>query len=466
LKSYERKAQLLFGDRLVNKELARRAGLPRLPQYVVEWLVANFVKQGSENEDLRRLRERVAEVLPDAERREEIKAALMHHGKVTVFDKLDVHVDLRTGTLVGTLNNLGLNDVSVPKILVERIPRLLTGGVWGAIILTYHHATGKKGSTGNAHAQAMTAFQEPDRGLDVLAGARAQFTTQEWVDLLLASLGYNPEKYQDWRVKMLLLTRLLPAIEANANLIELGPRQTGKTYLLRNVSTSVYTASGANVTAASLFANASSGNPGIVGTHKVVVLDEIAHTAFDDVSTISMMKDYMESGQFARGGRAYVSDASIVMAGNIDVENGKPRPGYVHLFEPLPAVLQDTALLDRVHVYLPGWEIPVMRPDAISNGYGLSADYIGQVTAALRSKDYRPACHEVLKRLSLPLTQRDLVAVEKTTSGLIKLLHPDGNFTFKDLSMITIHAIELRDRVVNQLSAMAPGEFRARSRFA
>ena len=370
---YERKARDLFGDRLVNKGLARTAGLPRLPQYVVEWLVANYVHAGFEHEGLRNLRERVAEVLPETDRREEIKAALVRDGDVMIFDKLDVHVDLRTGKLVGTLNNLGVTGATVPRSLVERVPRLLVGGVWGAIILKYHPSVGKK--FGSVHVYAMTAFQEPDNGLEALMYARSQFSVYEWADLLLASLGYNPEVYSKWRTKLLLLTRLVPAVEANSNLIELGPRQTGKTFLLRNVSPAVYTASGANVTSATMFANNSTGNPGIVATHKVVVLDEVAHTSFDDTSTVSMLKDYMESGQYARGGRTYVSDASIVLAGNIDVDGARPRDGYSHLFEPLPAELQDTALLDRVHIYLPGWEIPVMRPDAISTGYGLSAHF-------------------------------------------------------------------------------------------
>lgn len=451
--TWERKAAQLFGKLVVCKGVTRAAGLPRLPQYVVEHLVAEHVNEQNPQEDLSRIRERVAEVLPEANARELIKADLIHKGEILIFDKLDVVADLKSKRFVGTLTNLGENGVDVPALMVERIPRLLTGGVWGAIKLRLTQS-GKKRL--KLQAYAMTAFQSEVPNLDQYANAREKFTTQEWVDLLLSSLGYNPDVHS-WRTKLLLLSRLIPALEPNSNVIELGPRQTGKTFLLRNVSPSVYTASGANVTAASLFFNVSSGSLGIIPTYKIMVLDEISHTKVDNVSTVSMLKDYMESGQFARGGRTYMADASIVMVGNIDVDNDVPDAKYPHLFSPLPVELQDTAFLDRVHAYIPGWELPKITSQSISEGHGLVMDYMGQVLTQLRAKDFRKYAHEV----GLPSwsTRRDTVAIEKTSAALLKLVYPHRKWNRQELEEVVNLAVEFRTNVRDQLVKMSPGEF-------
>ncbi len=455
--TWERKAAQLFGKLVVSKGIARAAGLPRLPQYVVEHMVAEHVDESNPHDDLSRIRERVAEVLPEADARELIKAQLIRDGEILIFDKLDVTADLKSKRFVGTLTNLGENGVDVPPLMAERIPRLLTGGVWGAIKLRLISG-GKKRL--KLQAYAMTAFQSEVPDLAQYVKAREEFSTQEWADLLLSSLGYNPEVHS-WRVKLLLLSRLIPALEPNSNTIELGPRQTGKTFLLRNVSPSVYTASGANVTAASLFFNMSSGTLGIIPTYKVMVLDEISHTRVDNVSTVSMLKDYMESGQFARGGRTYMADASIVMVGNIDVEGTAPDKRYPHLFAPLPAELQDTAFLDRVHAYIPGWELPKITNQSISEGSGLVMDYIGQVLTQLRSKDFRKYVHDIgLPKWS---TRRDTVAIEKTSAALLKLLYPHRKWARNELEEVVNIAIEFRTNVREQLAAMSPGEFGSQS---
>lgn len=451
--TWERKASKIFGKLVVCKGIARAAGLPRLPQYVVEHLVAEHVNDTNPHNDLSRIRERVAEVLPEADVRELIKAKLIREGEILVFDKLDVTADLKSKKFVGTLTNLGERDVDIPPFMAERIPRLLTGGVWGAIKLRLV-SNGKNKL--KLQAYAMSAFQSEVPDLAKYTEARNAFTTQEWVDLLLSSLGYTPEVH-NWRSKLLLLSRLIPALEPNSNIIELGPRQTGKTFLLRNVSPSVYTASGANVTAASLFMNVASGALGIIPTYKIIVLDEISHTRVDDISTVSMLKDYMESGQFSRGGRTYMSDASVVLVGNIDVEGSKPDNRYSNLFDPLPMDLQDVAFLDRVHAYLPGWELPKVTNGSISEGYGLVMDYLGQVLNQLRTKDFRKYAHTV----GLPTwsTRRDTVAIEKTSSSLLKLIYPHQQWNRSELEEVVNLAIEFRTNVRDQLVAMAPGEF-------
>ncbi len=459
------KLRQIFPGRVVSKALVRDAGLPRLPQFVVEHLVANFV-EGKPNIDgeMAAIREGVAQKLPEADNRGLVKAALLREGEVILIDKLSVEVNLKTGQLVGSLTFLGENKVNVLTQIVDENPRLLTGGLWGALRVEYVTTVGKKGAvTRSLMIVGITPFQANSPDLDEFSHARDQFNVNEWIDLMLTSVGYEPRRYGQ-ETKLTLLLRLLPVLEANVNTVELGPRQTGKTYLLRNVSPSVYTASGANVSAAALFANASTGALGILANFKVVVLDEIAHTKFDDVSTVSMLKDYMESGQFSRAGKTYSSDASVVLAGNLDVINddhgAQPSPRYKHLFEALPAELQDTAFLDRVHAYIPGWNIPKIDAQSISMGPGLIVDYLGQVFGKLRGRSRRHVVKDF--NLSPQLTRRDVVAIEKVSSALTKLLYPHDKYTTQELQRVVQYAAQLRMRVTDQLVAMDPGEFQRR----
>jgi len=452
----EQKLQSVFGNAVVHKGTVREAGLPRLPQYVVEYLVATHISTANAASDLGTMREHIARNFPEAEAREVVKARLVQEGEVVIIDKASVEVNLRTGKLVCSLTFLGESNVDILEGVVNKHPRLLTGGMWGAYRIKYNY--GKKRNS--LVVRGVMPFQVDTPDLDEYAQFRGKFTTDEWIDVLLASVGYEPDQYNG-RQKLLLLTRLVPALEANVNMLELGPRQTGKTFLLRNMSPSVYTASGANVSAASLFANLSTGKLGILANYKIVQLDEIAHTSFDNVSTVSMLKDFMESGQFARGGQTYSSEASLVLAGNIDVRGDQPDDRYEHLFQPLPHELQDTAFLDRVHAYLPGWEIPKIAPNSISQGHGLVVDYLGQVFTKLRSRDRRG----VIQNLEMPtgLTRRDVVAVQKVVSGLFKLLFPHDVLDGTELQQLVNFVAEMRQRVNNELARMAPGEFQPKS---
>ena len=278
---------------------------------------------------------------------------------------------------------------------------------------------------------------------------------------MLQSAGYNPAVLPDRRIRLLLLSRLVPLVERNVNLLELGPRQTGKTFLLRNVSPRVFTISGGKTTPANLFVNLSTKQVGIVGTRKVVVFDEIAHTTFDGDETISTLKDFMESGQFSRGSLAFAADAGLVFTGNIDVEGNQPHPKYRNLLEPLPKELVDSAFQDRMHAYLPGWEVPKIGPDTVSRGVGFVTDYFGEALVRLRDDSHTDRIRSVA--LTENLTKRDHTAVERLGSGLIKLLYPDGNVTDDELREIVMIACEYRQRVHDQLVKLAPGEFRPKS---
>ncbi len=455
----------VFGSEVVDKSIVRDAGLPRMPQFVVEHLVANhdYVDGAQVQQDLSAMRERMAQIMPSADNREELKARLMRDGELIIVDQLSVQANLHSNALVGTLSFLGEDKVALLDDVIRNHPRLLTGGLWGAHRLSYRSERLSPRGAKLRHmvvVKGVLPFQSAAPDMDEFASKRARFTTQEWIDILMASVGYEPSQY-DERTKLLLLMRLLPAIEANYNAVELGPRQTGKTYLLRNLSPSVYTASGANLSVASLFANASTGALGILASYKTVVLDEIADTKFDSVTTVAMLKDYMESGEFTRAGRKYAEDSSVVLTGNLEVDGNRPAEHYRHLFEALPKDLQDTAFLDRVHAYLPGWEIPKIGPHSISQGYGLVVDYLGQVFTKLRERSRRGVLHDSRMVAQSGVTRRDVVAMEKTVSGLMKLVYPHDRFTKTDLAAVVAVAAEMRQRVNSQLAVMAPGEFQA-----
>jgi ATP-dependent Lon protease len=334
----------------------------------------------------------------------------------------------------------------------------LLGGLWGTAKLKY---SPESDADYPNELTAFTPFQVGPPDVASFRERRASFTTDEWIALMLQSAGYAPEAFPERRHRLLLLTRLVPLVERNVNLVELGPRQTGKTFLLRNVSPRVFTVSGGKTTPANLFVNLATKAVGILGTRKVVVFDEIAHTTFgDEDATISTLKDFMESGQFSRGAKSFATEASVVFTGNLDVEGNLPEPRYRHLFEPLPDELIDSAFLDRLHAYLPGWEIPKVTPTSLAQGVGFVTDYFGEVLVKLREDDFQSKVREL--EFAAGMTRRDQVAVERMTSGLMKLLYPNGQVAAEELKEIVALASELRQRVHNQLTEIAPGEFKPR----
>ena len=456
LSEFDKKAHLLLGDKVVIKALAQQAAFQGLPRYVSEYLIAKFVKPETWKDDLAKMQAKVKELLPDLDHRELVKEKLLGTGEVTLIDNVDVKIDLRGGQRFARVPTLQDNKVRVAPGLMDQHPGLLLGGLWGTVKIKYSPEVDAENPNELAN---FTPFQIGPPDLDVYRAARAQFSTDEWMSLLLSSAGYSPEAFPDRRTRLLLLTRLVALVERNVNVMELGPRQTGKTFLLRNVSPRVFTISGGKTTPANLFVNLSTKAVGILGTRKVVVFDEIAHTTFgDEDATISTLKDYMESGQFSRGALGFAADAGLVFAGNIDVDGPLPHPRYKHLFEPLPAQLIDSAFQDRMHAYIPGWEMPKITSASVGKGVGFVTDYFGEVLVRLREDNHADRIRDV--PLHPGLTRRDQTAVERMGSGLIKLLYPDGKVTDPELLEIVTLACELRQRVHNQLCILAKGEFK------
>jgi ATP-dependent Lon protease len=456
LTALDKKAHAVLGDKVVIKSLAQQAALQQLPRYVSEYLIAKYVKPETWKDDLAKIQAKIKELLPDLEHRELLKEKLLSRGEVTLIDHVEVRVDLRSGQRWARVPALGDQKVRVPASLVEQSPGLLLGGLWGTAKIRY---TPETASDAPNELVGFTPFQIGPPDVAAYRAARSQFTSDEWAALMLQSAGYSAGAFPDRRTRLLLFARIVPLVERNVNVIELGPRQTGKTFLLRNLSPRVFTLSGGRTTPANLFVNLATKQVGILGTRKVVVFDEIAHTTFgDEDATISTLKDYMESGNFSRGALAFAADAGLVFTGNLDVDGTLPHPRYAHLLEPLPDELVDSAFQDRIHGYLPGWEVPKIAPGSLATGVGFVTDYFGEVLARLREETFADRVRSV--SMHAGLTRRDQTAVERLTSGLMKILHPDGNATEPELQELVTFACELRQRVHQQLCAIAPGEFK------
>lgn len=459
--SLDDKVREVFGPLAVRKELARGELFQKIPRYVTEFLIAKYVDPEDPAPGLERIKRLVEEHYPGHGQAQVIRHRLMQQGSFVLLDEIEVRVDLESGIYWARIPSLDEDRARIRPELPDRYPALLAGGMWGTARLRYTPDFELKGRVYPIEIIAFEPFQARVTRLEPYLQSREAFTTEEWIDLLLRSVGYEPTALPNRRVKLLLLTRLLPLVEPNLNLIELGPRQTGKTFLLRNTSPHAFIISGGKATPANLFVNLATGQLGIIGTRKVVFFDEIAHTQFGDAATtLSIFKDYMESGQFSRGNKTFVSDASIVFAGNLDVQGNRPDPGYPHLFAVLPPEMQDTALLDRLHGFIPGWELPKISPGLLAKGYGLVTDYLADVFNQLRSRTFQ----DLIRRLPLAdtFTQRDERAVARLVSGYAKLFYPHGQITDEELYEIAALAAELRQRVHNQLTVMAPGEFKAK----
>ncbi len=448
-------ARHVYGDRVVDKQLANQEAFARLPRYVTEYLIAKFVKPGRELEGITAIKERIKGRIPEADQKEVIKARLLRDGTYVVIDQLEVEVDLAEAVAWGRLNCLHGERLSIGRDLIERYEALLSGGLWGTVTISYQPQRDPQLAVVD-----FVPFQVARADVAGFKAGRGHFDADGWARLLLRSAGYEPaalSRRQQW----LLLARLVPLVERNVNVIELGPRGTGKTFLLRNVSPAVFTISGGRPSPASLFVNKQNQRLGILGTRKVVVFDEIAATTFPDKEVVATLKDYMESGEFSRGTRKVASDASIVLTGNLDVTGEAPSEGYTHLFEELPSALIDAAFLDRIHGYLPGWEIPKISQSSLARGVGFVTDYFGEVLKELREEDVSRQFDDL--RIEAPATVRDERGARRIASGMLKLLFPDGSASEDDRRDCLRFGAELRQRVHNQLTFIAPGEFSRRT---
>ena len=458
------KFKRIFGGKIVNKRLTTRTGVDEFPRYVLEYLIDNYCTEENFQEDLQRVVRRLRENFVHGAEAEKIRHMIRETRSHSIIASLEVRLQETEDKYWGTISAINESFVNVSEGLVRQYPMLLSGGMWGTITLTYDETEVHNKKIRPFKVVEFTPFQISVIDLAEYVEKRREFSADEWLDILINSVGLNPGPLSR-REKLLYLLRMVPLVEPNANTIELAPRETGKTYLYRNISYYSHVLSGGKATPAGLFINNATGKVGVVGTRDAVVFDEIANTDFTDPKAlVSIMQGYMQDGKFSRGKKEILAFASIVLVGNLDVQGKLPHEKYYHLFEPLPAFLQVEAFIDRLHAYVPGWEIPKIGPDSVSQDYGFITDYFCEIMHELRRTDSPGGLRSRFRLIETSatgsgVTGRDIRAVEKVLSGLVKLLYPHGELSDDELAELLTLAVEGRQRVRNQLHLMAPGEF-------
>jgi ATP-dependent Lon protease len=453
------KIERVFDKLVVDKRQALKAGFELMPRFVTEFLLAQARARNADMgvEDVRK---RIARFTVDADRKNAFIHELMMKGEATLIALLDVEPDLQRREHIGRIAQLDGHEILVPDAIVERYKELLYGGLWGSAKLTIDKNAARQRIT----AADFTPYQLTQPDMDMFRRARDEFSLEEWTDLLITSAGYRPDAFHTFRSKLLLLSRLTPLTQPNLNIVELGPRGTGKSYLLRSLSARVYVLAGARATPAALLYDLNKKRLGIIGTKKVVVFDEVTHTSFPDRALVAAMKDFMESGNIARGGRSFVADSSLVFTGNLEVDGDGLQPSrqYTHLFEALPDALCDLAIGDRIHGFIPGWEMPKISDEVLADGVGLLSDYFGEVLGELRRDQQFLDFLQRNKKL-VNATVRDQTAVMRTAAGLLRMIYPHGRIGEEGLGHVLQVATELRQRVHRQLERMSPGEFKPKT---
>ncbi|MDD4172238.1 MAG: protease Lon-related BREX system protein BrxL [Syntrophomonas sp.] len=454
------KLKTYFSGKIVRKDLTKKIKEgANVPVYVLEYLLGMYCSTMDEEEieaGVHNVKQILAENYVRPDEAQKIISKLRERGSYTVIDKVSVKLNYKSDIYESEFSNLGIKGVPVAERYVSDYERLLCGGIWCIVQMEYFYDEADKNRSPFV-IRKLTPIQMPSIDIDEVKAARANFSDDEWIDLVLRSTGMEPSQF-DKRVKWLHLARLIPLIENNYNLCELGPRGTGKSHIYKEISPNSILISGGQTTVANLFYNMANKTVGLVGLWDCVAFDEVAGIRFKDHDGVQIMKDYMASGSFARGKEEKSAYASMVFVGNIN-QSVDIILKTSHLFEPFPeAMANDTAFMDRMHCYIPGWEIPKYRPEYFTDDYGFITDYFSEIMRELRKISYADAYDHYFK-LGNNLNQRDVIAVKKTISGLVKLIYPDGQFTKENIEAILRFALEMRRRVKEQLKKIGGMEF-------
>ena len=449
-----------FDGKIVAKDLTKKIKEgANVPVYVLEFLLGQYCSSDDE-EIIEKGIGTVKKILSDnfvrPDEAQKILSILREKGSFSIIDKVTVKLNIRKNRYEAEFSNLGLSDIPVPEEYPTRYDRLLCGGIWCMIQLDYDYDENEQNKNPISITR-LTPIQMPQVDIKELKEGRSKFTKEEWIDVMLRSIGMEPDEFEE-REKWLLLTRLIPLVENNFNLCELGPRSTGKSHIYKEISPNSILVSGGQTTVANLFYNMGRKTIGLVGLWDCVAFDEVAGIKFKDNDGIQIMKDYMASGSFARGKEEKAASASMVFVGNIN-QSVDVLLKTSSLFDPFPEEMAiDTAFLDRMHCYLPGWEIPKFRPEHFTNDYGFITDYLAEFMRELRKDQYGDSLDKYF-RLGKNLNQRDTIAVRKMVNGYLKIVYPHGEFIKDDLEEILCLSLEMRRRVKEQLKKIGGMEF-------
>ena len=448
-----------FEGKIVRKDLTKRVKEgANVPVYVLEYLLGKYCSQDDAlvEQGVQTVKNILANNYVRPDEAQKILSKLKELGSYSIIDVVTVKLDYKTDTYYASFSNLGLNDISINPEFPQRYERLLGGNLWCMVNLEYDFDEADFRSQ-TIKIRNLQPIQLPNIDLDDILSNRKNFTKEEWIDILLRSCGMEPTQF-DKRVKWLLIARLIPLVENNFNLCELGPRGTGKSHIYKEISPNSILVSGGQTTVANLFYNMRDKQIGLVGMWDCVAFDEVAGIKFKDQDGIAIMKDFMASGSFSRGKEEKNANASMVFVGNIN-QSVESLLKTSSLFDPFPSEMgTDTAFFDRMHCYIPGWEIPKYRPEFFTDDFGFITDYLSEFFREMRKRSFTDAYQEYF-RLGRDLNQRDTVAVNRMVSGLVKLVYPDGNFDKEDIREILTFALESRRRVKEQLKKIGGMEF-------
>ena len=454
------KLRQYFDGKIVRKDLTKKIKEgANVPVYVLEFLLGQYCSS-DDPEVIEEGVESVKRILADnfvrPDEAQKILSVLRQRSSYTVIDKITVSLNIKRDFYEAEFSNLGLKNIPIDEEYPAKFDRLLCGGIWCIVQLDYEYMEEDRNGT-PISIRKLTPIQMPHVDIEELKQGRKAFTEEEWIQVLLRSIGMEPDKFND-RERWLLLTRMLPLVENNFNLCELGPRSTGKSHIYKEISPNSILVSGGQTTVANLFYNMGRKTVGLVGLWDCVAFDEVAGIHFKDKDGIQIMKDYMASGSFARGKEEKAASASMVFVGNIN-QSVDVLLKTSSLFDPFPPEMgTDTAFLDRIHCYIPGWEIPKFRPEHFTDDYGFITDYLAEFIRELRKEQHGDELDKYF-RLGKNLNQRDTIAVRKMVDGFIKLLYPDGEYSKEQLEEILKVSLEMRRRVKEQLKKLGGMEF-------
>ncbi|WP_119025217.1 protease Lon-related BREX system protein BrxL [Acinetobacter soli] len=447
-----------FAGRVVRKDLTKliKEGA-NVPVYVLEYLLGMYCASDDPEiieQGLRNVKTVLAENYVRPDEAEKVKSLVRERGSYKVIDRVTVKLNERKDKYEASFSNLGIKDAEISAGIVKEYEKLLVGGIWVIATLSYYFDEGQTSSPFGV--SLLKPIQMPNMNMVELFNGRAALSTDQWRESLIRSIGMEPTSLKE-DVQWHLLARMVPFVENNYNVCELGPRGTGKSHIYKECSPNSILVSGGQTTVANLFYNMSSRRIGLVGLWDVVAFDEVAGISFKDKDGVQIMKDYMASGSFTRGREQMEASASMVFVGNIN-QSVESLVKTSHLLAPFPEAMIDSAFFDRFHAYIPGWEIPKMRPEFFTNRYGLIVDYLAEFFREMRKRSFADAIEKYFK-LGNNLNQRDVIAVRKTVSGLMKLLYPHGQFNKEDVRQCLQYALQVRRRVKEQLKKIGGMEF-------
>ncbi|QOW48143.1 MULTISPECIES: protease Lon-related BREX system protein BrxL [Acinetobacter] len=447
-----------FAGRVVRKDLTKliKEGA-NVPVYVLEYLLGMYCASDDPEiieQGLRNVKTVLAENYVRPDEAEKVKSLVRERGSYKVIDRVTVKLNERKDKYEASFSNLGIKDAEISAGIVKEYEKLLVGGIWVIATLSYYFEEGQTSSPFGV--SLLKPIQMPNMNMEELFNGRAALSTDQWRESLIRSIGMEPASLKE-DVQWHLLARMVPFVENNYNVCELGPRGTGKSHIYKECSPNSILVSGGQTTVANLFYNMSSRRIGLVGLWDVVAFDEVAGISFKDKDGVQIMKDYMASGSFARGREQMEASASMVFVGNIN-QSVESLVKTSHLLAPFPEAMIDSAFFDRFHAYIPGWEIPKMRPEFFTNRYGLIVDYLAEFFREMRKRSFADSIEKYFK-LGNNLNQRDVIAVRKTVSGLMKLLYPHGQFNKEDVRQCLEYALQVRRRVKEQLKKIGGMEF-------